>query len=86
MSTVTARAIKRRNSNRPQSSLVGFLAFLKARGVSAHYTGRKPAGSRTMFSSASFGRFTSVSFRHPTKKATPGRYSSLAFARPEIAA
>lgn len=27
-------------------------------------------------------RFTTVSFRHPTKKATLGRYSSVSFVRP----
>lgn len=70
MSTVTARAIRRRNPNRTgRPTLMAFANFLQARGIEHGFAGRL-FGARVLTASGAFGPFLSATFRHPTKTAS----------------
>lgn len=82
MSHSTSRRIRRASNQRLRA-----LPLSKARAdldtINAPYAiGRRCFGERIMHSFEMVGRSAVLLFRHPTKKAAPGRVVSLTFAVP----
>lgn len=63
---------------------MGFAHFLETRGIQRNFSGRI-FGARVLTASASLGPFLAATFRHPTKKATTGRFGSILWRNPRTA-
>lgn len=82
MHTITARSVRRGSAafTPAKSSLAGFLEFLAKREASFSLSSpRRQHGHRVMAAIVRGMTLSSAAFRHPTKKATKGRYSFVAW-------
>lgn len=85
MSHASNRAIRRANPARQGlPTMSGYTSFLSDRKVDYVVTGR-PRGVRVLTASAMLGKFLSATFRHPTKAATAGRFSTVTWRTPDAA-